>query len=85
MDDVQNNPGAIIEAVANALGLNPEDVSLDEIFETEDGIYVGARVPKSVEVPKTFAENVSEVLKNAGKEFADVVATDSGKSVFFSL
>jgi hypothetical protein len=62
-DDVQNNPHAIIEAVANALGIPPEEISLDQIYETDKGVVVEVRHPINAETPKDFARQVNKQLR----------------------
>ena len=81
MDDVRNNPEAIIEAVANALGIPPEEVSIDMLYEAENGIVADVRTPEDTEIPKDFGEKVTAVLAKT-PEFAEVEVFEPGSFLF---
>ena len=82
INDVKDNPEAVIEAVARALGIPPEEISIDDLHETPSGILVKVRSPKDTEIPKDFAEKAQEELRKK-PGFSDVNIAEPG--IFFFL
>ena len=80
--DIEKNPDAVIDAIAKALGESPEEISIDTVEETDEGITVIFICPGDSEKPADFTDKVEEELKKT-PEFNDVDVTDPGISFFF--
>jgi hypothetical protein len=65
INDVENNQGAIIEAVEIAWDIQPEEISIDNVHDkTPSGnISVNVGIPKNTEIPEDFAKKLQEELR----------------------
>lgn len=79
-EDLKNNPDAVLKAIADALGISPEEVSIDDIMETDKGLVAIVRHPDNVEIPKDFANKVQDNLRKSSiPELANARVNDAGK------
>ena len=79
-EDLKNNPDDVVKAIADALGISPEEVSIDDIMETDKGLVAVVRHPDNAEIPKDFSDKVQDNLKKSAiPELASVRVNDAGK------
>ena len=81
LDDVANNPDAIIDAIAKALGEPSEEISIDDVEETDKGITLTFTYPDGKK-PADFTNRVENELQKT-PEFDDVDVLDPGILFFF--
>ena len=82
LDDVEKNPDTIIDAIAKALGKPSEEISIDDVEETEKGITLDFIYPSDANKPADFTTRVENELQKS-PEFDDVNVVDPGILLFF--
>ena len=63
MDDVRNNPDAVKQAIAGALGIHPSEVDLSKISATPNGVMMDITHPADKPMDANVAKKVSQKLK----------------------
>ena len=82
---MKEDPDAVIKAIAEALGIPPSTIKLDDICETEDGdVVIEFENPEDAEIPSNFTEQFADALGKYDPVFADLVVSNPGNENFFT-
>ena len=63
MDDFEENVDAVLDAIANVLGVDPGEISLDDVQKTENGLVLTVRHPDDAYYPDDFSELLQKELQ----------------------